>query len=60
MPAITQETTISPPRTIGEGLYDILDDPQEHLDMPIMCCKLRVAMSGVVFKLSAKGNEEYT
>ena len=42
-------------RTIAEGLYDILLHPEIQLNLPFVYFKLRAAMHGVIFKLSAKG-----
>ncbi len=43
-------------RTIAEGMSDILLHPGIQLGLPFVYFKLRAAMNGVVFKLSAKGS----
>ena len=46
--------------TIAEGLYDILENPMAQLSLPFVYFKLRVAMNGVVFKLSRRAPETPT
>ena len=41
--------------TVNEGLLDVVEHFEEQLGLPLVYFKLRVAMSGVVFKLAAKG-----